>query len=73
MVDRLVIVGSGALATFYAYEWSLEFDISVLGSWKESISIINSSFQKESSRKLIATSNWGNIYKKIMKNHPFKL
>jgi len=61
LVDRLVIVGSGALATFYAYEWSLEFDISVLGSWKESISIINSSFQKESSRKLIATSNWGNI------------
>ena len=61
MINNLAIVGSGALATFYAYEWSSEFNISVLASWKESIRVINSHIRKESSCKIIATSNWGNI------------
>ncbi len=61
MINSISIVGSGALATFYAYRWSSEFNVSVLGSWKESLTAINSHLQKESSCKPKATSNWVDI------------
>ncbi len=41
MIKSVAIVGSGALATFYAYKWGEEYDVSVLGSWVESIEGIN--------------------------------
>ena len=59
MINRVVIVGSGALATFYAYKWSRDFYVSVLGSWKESISAINLFGQHQSNRKLTANLDWG--------------
>ena len=61
MIDRLVIVGSGALATFYGYKWSENFNVSLLGSWKESIVAINSSVQEKGIHRLIATLDWNNI------------
>tara|TARA_B100000676_G_C18075997_1_gene847675 strand:+ start:1777 stop:2601 length:825 start_codon:yes stop_codon:yes gene_type:complete len=59
LINRVVIVGSGALATFYAYKWSRDFYVSVLGSWKESISAINLFGQHQSNRKLTANLDWG--------------
>ena len=61
MIDRLVIVGSGALATFYALKWSENFDVSVLGSWEESINAINSIARKKKINKLSASSDWKKI------------
>lgn len=61
MISSISIVGSGALATFYAYRWRSEYNVSVLGSWKESLSAINSHLQKENNGKSKATSNWEDI------------
>ena len=61
MIDRLVIVGSGALATFYALKWSENFDVSVIGSWEESINAINSIARKKKIHKLTASSDWKKV------------
>ena len=41
MINSVVVVGSGALATFYAAKWGREYEVSVIGTWKESIEAIN--------------------------------
>ena len=41
MIKNVVLIGSGALATFYAAKWSSEYRICILGSWKESIHAIH--------------------------------
>ena len=61
MIDRLVIVGSGALATFYALKWSENYTVSVMGSWEESINAINSIARKKKTHKLIASSDWKKV------------
>lgn len=61
MIDRLVIVGSGALATFYALKWSENYTVSVMGSWEESINAINSTARKKKIHKLIASSDWKKV------------
>jgi 2-dehydropantoate 2-reductase len=61
LIDRVVIVGSGALATFYAYEWSQQFHVSVLASWEESICALNLVDKKKQGRYLKATANWKTI------------
>lgn len=42
MIKNVVIIGSGALATFYAAKWASGHNVSILGSWKESIHAIHS-------------------------------
>ena len=61
MIHRLVIVGSGALATYYAYKWSENYAVSVLGSWKDSINAINATARKKEMHQLFATSDWKKI------------
>ncbi len=61
MIHSLVIVGSGALATYYAYKWSENYTVSVLGSWEESINAINATARKKEMHQLIATSDWKKI------------
>lgn len=61
MIDRIVIVGSGALATFYAYKWSQQFHVSVLATWEESICALNLADKKKQARCLKATANWKTI------------
>ncbi len=61
MIDRVVIVGSGALATFYAYKWSQHFHVSVLATWEESICALNLADKKKQGRYLKATANWQTI------------
>ncbi len=59
MIKRVAIVGSGALATFYAYKWGEGYDVSVLGSWQESIEGINNVVADDHrSLKVCAFENW---------------
>ncbi len=62
MIDRFVIVGSGALATFYALKWSKNYTVSVMGTWQESINAINSIARTTPLRKLSAFSNWKKVH-----------
>lgn len=57
MVKNIVILGSGALATFYAFEWCKYFEISVIASWQNSIEALNSG-KNQVGHKVEATSDW---------------
>jgi 2-dehydropantoate 2-reductase len=61
LIDRIVILGSGALATFYAYKWSHQFQVSVLATWEESICALNLADKKKQDCYLKATANWKTI------------
>ena len=52
LIRRLSIVGSGALATFYALKWRAYCEVSVLGTWQESILSFNTEL------KIPAYTNW---------------
>lgn len=59
MIKRVAIVGSGALATFYAYKWGDSYEVSILGSWEESIEGINSVVEDDYRHlKVRAFKNW---------------
>lgn len=55
MIKNIVIVGTGALATFYANKWKADFKVSVLGSWQESIDALNNQ------ELIFATSKWNEV------------
>ena len=41
MINKILIVGTGALATFYSIKLSKKFDVTVLGTWRDGIEAIN--------------------------------
>ncbi len=41
MIKNIVIIGTGALATFYSTKWMSMYKVSVLGTWKVSINALN--------------------------------
>lgn len=62
MIKRVAIIGSGALATFYAYKWGEEYNVSVLGSWEDAINGINDAVKRKySNLKVAAYLNWTTI------------
>ena len=64
MVKKIVIVGSGALATLYAIRFSDYFNVTMLGSWHEGISALNmkailvESYSEVIAENIFATTNW---------------
>lgn len=41
MIKSVVIIGTGALATFYSTKWAGTYKVSVLGSWEASVNALN--------------------------------
>lgn len=59
MVKRVVVIGSGALATFFAYKWGCDYEVTVLGTWEDAINAINNNVVKEEGRlKVKAKLGW---------------
>ncbi len=68
MVKNILIVGTGAVATFYSVKLSGSFQVIMLGTWEEGISAINNGVVLEEDRIIIrgnvsAINNWEQVKK----------
>lgn len=66
MIKDIVIVGTGAVATFYAVKLSEKYNVIMLGTWEEGIKAINAGVVLEEGGRVIkgkalAIHNWDEI------------
>ena len=66
MINKILIVGTGALATFYSIKLSKKFDVTLLGTWSDGIEAINKGAILEDKDSLIkgrvkALKDWSSI------------
>ena len=66
MINKILIVGTGALATFYSIKLSKKFDVTLLGTWSDGITAINKGAILEDHNSLIkgkvkALKDWSSV------------
>ena len=66
MINKILIVGTGALATFYSIKLSKKFDVTLLGTWSDGIEAINKGVILEDRDSLIkgsvkALKDWSSV------------
>jgi len=62
LIKNIAIIGSGALATFYAFKWGVKYNVSVLGAWKDAINAINQrNLESDESNNISAFLNWNEV------------
>ena len=66
MINKILIVGTGALATFYSIKLSKKFDVTLLGTWSDGIKAINKGAILEDHNSLIkgkvkALKDWSSV------------
>lgn len=68
MIKKVIIIGTGALATFYSIKLSKKFDVVLLGTWEEGINAINRGVILEDNKTLTkgnvkALKDWSDVIK----------
>lgn len=62
LIKNIAIIGSGALATFYAFKWGVKYNVSVLGTWNDAINAINHrNLEGDESNNISAFLNWNKV------------